>query len=83
MPNMRRFPVLNSTDVSIQYVDWDKLDNDWALVIHCQTLEELFHRGGLSPREIYINVNRLPITEMSKIDSVVILEFIKTIEFKA
>jgi len=38
----------------------DLLDEDWAQRIHSQTLKRLNERGGLSPLEIYINVNKLP-----------------------
>ena len=35
------------------------LDESWAQNIHHQTLSRLKERGGLSPHEIYWNINKL------------------------
>lgn len=60
-----RFPVLQ-TGKKI-YVDWDCLNEDWALMIHGQTLERLAERGGLSPKEIVLNVERRKISYLENI----------------
>lgn len=35
------------------------LHEDWAQKIHSQTLKRLNERGGLSPFEIFMNVNKI------------------------
>ena len=50
------FPVLNAPVGCAKRVDITKLNRNWAVYVHSQTLEELAKRGGLSAAEIKLNV---------------------------
>jgi hypothetical protein len=52
---MKKFPVLESARPK-RYVNWDCLDEAWAYKLHDQSLERLASRGGLSPKELVLNV---------------------------
>ncbi len=56
-----QFPILNYSDYKNcpKYVRWDKLDNEWAIRVHDQTLNRLSDRGGLDPLEIVFNIEKL------------------------
>jgi len=55
------FPVLHASPGCSEYVDVTKLNSDWAIRNHSQSLETLASRGGLSPVEIWFNVNKKPL----------------------
>jgi len=63
---VKQFPVLQKSGQKI-YVDWDCLNEDWALKIHGQTLKRLAERGGLSPEEIFLNVECKKASEIKNI----------------
>lgn len=68
---LRRFPVLQPPIGCAAWVIWYALDGQWALRIHGQSLEQLAKRGGLSPKEIYLNKYRLPLlTNVSDRDAI-------------
>ncbi len=45
-------------------IPWDALNEEWAMKNHGQTLEHLDSRGGLSPAEIWSNVNHKPLAQI-------------------
>lgn len=51
-----------------EYISNDLLNEDWAFKIHSQSLERLNQRGGMSPFEIYLNVNKIKYRECKEID---------------
>lgn len=54
---VKKFPILQ--DGKKVYVNWSFLNEDWAQEIHGQTLERLAERGGMSKKEIFLNVKRM------------------------
>ena len=50
------FPVLNAPKGCAKRVDVTKLNEEHAQKIHSQTLERLAARGGLSVKEIKMNI---------------------------
>ena len=52
------FPVMGAPEGCAKYIDVSKLDREWAMRIHSQSLETLASRGGLSPKEIKLNLER-------------------------
>lgn len=44
----------------------EMLNEDWAEKIHSQTLKRLDERGGMSIRELIINIKRMPTSEYRK-----------------
>lgn len=57
------FPVLQSGKKI--YVDAMCLDNEWARKLHGQSIYELAGRGGLSPKEIVLNIERRPLSDVN------------------
>jgi len=45
------------------------LDNEWALRIHGQSLSRLNERGGTSPVEIIVNIERKSYREFDRLDA--------------
>jgi hypothetical protein len=39
-------------------IPFELLNEDWAKINHSQTLTRLAERGGMSPYEIYLNIQR-------------------------
>lgn len=77
---MKRFPVLGCKKSTM--VNIDKLDEGWAIRIHNQTLSQLASRGGLSAREIFLNINKMKLSEIKTItddEVVACVESIKVI----
>jgi hypothetical protein len=48
------------------FVDFSKLNDDWALYIHQRPLVALARQGGMSPAEIYVNIHRRPIGDIHR-----------------
>lgn len=51
-----------------------ELNEDWAQKIHGQTLGQLARRGGLSPAEILVNIERRPYSAFGQITAQAALE---------
>lgn len=58
---MKQFPVLNAPPGCAKTVPFDALSELRALVNHGQSLQRLAERGGLSPKEIWLNINNINI----------------------
>ncbi len=74
----KKFPILQNGEKV--YIDWDCLNEDWAQVVHGQTLQQLSERGGLSIEEVYLNVNRKPascIKEVSESSAICLVNQIR------
>lgn len=52
------FPVLHAPNGCARFVDVSKLSDEWALRVHSQSLDKLAGRGGLSVKEIRVNIER-------------------------
>lgn len=62
------FPVLNAPDGCAKTVPVSCLNENHAKIIHGQTLSRLAERGGLIPREIYLNYYRLGLRNFHNIN---------------
>ncbi len=78
---MKKFPVLGD-DTSVKYVDWGCLNNFWALRIHNQNLERLAERGGLSPEEIVLNIEKRKFGEIKNITTSYANNLVRKIQVK-
>ncbi len=55
------------------------LNEEWAINVHLQTLNQLDNRGGLTVREILINVFRLKLSDTIIDDSLKQIELMELI----
>ncbi|AUG84952.1 hypothetical protein MAELSTROM_32 [Pseudoalteromonas phage Maelstrom] len=77
---MRNFPVLGEKKTI--FVDANRLNEEWALKIHGQTLSQLSSRGGLSPKEIFLNLNKLDSRKIKSISDYQASEAVESIRLK-
>lgn len=56
---MKTFPVLNAPPGCAKTVPFEALSELRALVNHGQSLQRLAERGGLTAKEIWLNVNNI------------------------
>lgn len=64
---MKTFPVLNAPPGCAKTVPFEALSELRALVNHGQSLQRLAERGGLSPKEIWLNINNINIIDHNRI----------------
>lgn len=60
-----------------RFVKLTALNEDWAKKIHDQTLERLAERGGLSPIELMVNIQKLPFQDIYRVTEDAACEYIK------
>lgn len=58
---MNQFPVLNAPPGCATTVPFEALSELSARINHSQSLQRLAERGGLSPKEIWLNINHMNI----------------------
>lgn len=56
---MKTFPVLNAPPGCATTVPFEALSELRAQINHGQSLQRLAERGGLSPKEIWLNVHKI------------------------
>lgn len=57
---MKQFPVLNAPPGCATTVPFEALSELRAQINHGQSLQRLAERGGLSPKEIWLNIHNMP-----------------------
>lgn len=56
--SQKKFPLLTDKYPKV-FIDWNYLNEEWALKNHGQTLERLAKRGGLSAKEVVMNIEKI------------------------
>lgn len=56
--SLKRFPLLTGKFPKV-FIRWDCLNEEWAWKNHSQTLERLAQRGGLSAKEVVMNIEKI------------------------
>ena len=65
------------------YINTELLNEDWAKKIHSQTLDRLAERGGLSPKEVMVNFNKLPFNQFNFISESDALKVVERLAIKS
>ena len=65
------------------FINKNLLNDDWAIMIHNQTLDKLADRGGLSHKEIVMNVERIPMSGFNSIDIYYALNLVEKLAIKS
>lgn len=70
------FPILDR-QAPDKCIDSDWLNEEWAMINHGQTLDELASRGGLSYQELTMNIKRIKGSNVRDISVESAREFIR------
>lgn len=76
------FPVLRAPPGCASFIKWSALDDRQARVNHSQTLERLAERGGLSPVEIFGNINRIKWRDLGGVDKAAAVELVNRLAYE-
>ncbi len=79
---VRKLPILGLSNQQIKYVCMNLLDEKRAMANHGQSLAQLRDLGGMSRREIALNVLDLPLSYLFKLSEEKIQAAINMVLFK-
>lgn len=86
-PNQTRpckaFPISNPPRGCYTSIPWEQLDEHHARKIHGQTLVKLASRGGLSIREIYLNIHKMEYRDFGSINLQEAIQLVKSLNEKS
>ena len=65
------------------YINKSLLNEDWAVKLHGQTLDELASRGGLSHKEVVLNVEKLPLKNINSFSEYYAVKLVEKLAIKS